>query len=207
MDGVLATKNVVSSAIEAMPQASLVWAGVCVALEVFAGPIEQTETSRNGILYVSKQMEWYCRLSADLSEESIRNGEHLLATKCEWDNRITDLYKQLLLYQMKTVCSFYCHCGFVFLRDIVKLDDWTGELTAIWDAEECFRADTTIFTVLQANSYLRELVFQQLLEKDLQCVRHLRLTDLCVDKTRIEQDKGGLLEGLYRWVLQNSEFK
>jgi hypothetical protein len=34
MDGVLATKNVVSLAIEAMPQASLVWAGVCVALEV-----------------------------------------------------------------------------------------------------------------------------------------------------------------------------
>jgi hypothetical protein len=34
MDVVLATKNVVSLAIEAMPQASLVWAGVCVALEV-----------------------------------------------------------------------------------------------------------------------------------------------------------------------------
>lgn len=34
MDGVLVTKNVVSLAIQAMPQASLVWAGVCVALEV-----------------------------------------------------------------------------------------------------------------------------------------------------------------------------
>jgi hypothetical protein len=34
MDGVLAVTNVVSLAIEAMPQASLVWAGVCVALEV-----------------------------------------------------------------------------------------------------------------------------------------------------------------------------
>ena len=36
MDSVSAVKNVVSSAIEAMPQASLVWAGVCVALEVSA---------------------------------------------------------------------------------------------------------------------------------------------------------------------------
>ena len=34
IDGVLATKNVVSSAIKAIPQASLVWAGVCVVLEV-----------------------------------------------------------------------------------------------------------------------------------------------------------------------------
>ena len=108
---------------------------------------------------------------------------------------------------MKTVCYFYRHRGLVFLRDIVKLDDWTGELVAIRDAEERLRGDTTIFTALQANSYLRELVVQQLCEKDLQCVRHLRLTDPRLDKTRIEQDKGGLLEGSYRWVLQNPQFK
>jgi len=113
MDVVFATKNVVSLAIQAMLQASLVWAGVCVALEVstlerlafspltlqlLAGPIKQAEASCNGIEYVLKQMEWYCCLSADLSEEPIRNSQHLLATKCEWDNRITDLYQQLLLY-------------------------------------------------------------------------------------------------------------
>jgi len=176
-------------------------------VQVLAGPIKQTETSRNGIEYVSKQIEWYCCLSADLSEEPIRNSQHPLATKCEWDNRITDLYQQLLLYQMKTVCSFYRRRGLVFLRDIVKLDDWTGELTAIRDAEGRFKADTTIYTALQANSYLRQLVVQQLSEKDLQCVQHLRLTDPRYDKKRIEQDKGGLLEGSYRWVLQNPEFK
>lgn len=176
-------------------------------MQVLAGPIKQTETSRNGIEYVSKQIEWYCCLSADLSEEPIRNSQHPLATKCEWDNRITDLYQQLLLYQMKTVCSFYRRRGLVFLRDIVKLDDWTGELTAIRDAEGRFKADTTIYTALQANSYLRQLVVQQLSEKDLQCVQHLRLTDPRYDKKRIEQDKGGLLEGSYRWVLQNPEFK
>jgi hypothetical protein len=152
-------------------------------------------------------MEWYCRLSADLSEKVIDGGEHPLATKCEWDNRITDLYKQLLLYQMKTVCSFYRHRGLVFLRDIIKLDDWTGELTAIRDAEARFKADITIYTALQANSYLRELVVQQMSEKDLQCIRQLRLTDPRDDKKRIEHVKGGLLEGSYRWVLQNPEFK
>lgn len=173
---------------------------------MLAGPIKQTETSRNGIEYVSKQMEWYCRLSADLSEEPIPNSQHPLATKSEWDNRITDLYQQLLLYQIKTVCYFYRHRGLVFLRDIVKLDDWTGELTAIRDAEGRFKADTTICTALQTNSYLRQLVVQQLSEKELECVRHLRLTDPRDDKKRIEQDKGGLLEGSYRWVLQAPEF-
>jgi len=50
---------------------------------VLTGPIEQTKTSRDGIEYVSKQMEWYCHLSADLSEEPTGNGEHPLATKSE----------------------------------------------------------------------------------------------------------------------------
>ncbi|KAK0707058.1 NACHT domain-containing protein [Lasiosphaeria miniovina] len=74
------------------------------------------------------------------------------------------------------------------------------------DAEERFKANTTIYTALQANSYLRQLVVQQLSEKELQCVQHLRLTDPRDDKKRIEHDKGGLLEGSYRWVLQKSEF-
>jgi len=79
---------------------------------------------------------------------------------------------------MNTVCySFYRHRSVVFLRDILKLDNWTGELTAIRDAKARFKANTTIYTALQTNSYLRQLVVQRLSEKELQCVRHLRLTD------------------------------
>jgi len=89
IDVLLATKNVVSSAIKAMPQASLVWASVYVALEVsnperlafppltlqiLDGPIKQIEACCNSIEYVSKQMEWYCYLSANLSEEPIHNN-------------------------------------------------------------------------------------------------------------------------------------
>jgi len=98
---------------------------------------------------------------------------------------------------MKTVYSFYRHRGLVFLRNIVKLDDWTGELTTIRDAEGRFRADTTIYTALQTNSYLQQLVVQQLSKKELQCVQQLRLTDPRNDKKHIKQAKGGLLEGLY----------
>ncbi|KAI9656423.1 MAG: hypothetical protein M1829_000414 [Trizodia sp. TS-e1964] len=39
------------------------------------------------------------------------------------------------------------------------------------------------------------------------CLRDLRTTDPRVDKKRIEQTRGGLLEDLYRWILQNSEFQ
>ncbi len=43
--------------------------------------------------------------------------------------------------------------------------------------------------------------------KDEKCLRHLYATDPIDDKDRIEQDKGGLLEDSYDWILQNSDFQ
>ena len=40
-----------------------------------------------------------------------------------------------------------------------------------------------------------------------QCLRDLRLTDPRDDKKRIEQKKGGLFRGSYRWILENADFR
>ncbi|KAF2627343.1 beta transducin-like protein HET-E4s [Macroventuria anomochaeta] len=45
------------------------------------------------------------------------------------------------------------------------------------------------------------------LRKQEECLRDLRPTDPRNDKKRIEDTKGGLLEGSYRWVLDNSSFQ
>jgi len=39
------------------------------------------------------------------------------------------------------------------------------------------------------------------------CLQNLRVTDPRDDKKRIEDTKGGLLEGSYRWILENSNFQ
>ncbi|PQE03465.1 Vegetative incompatibility HET-E-1 protein [Rutstroemia sp. NJR-2017a BBW] len=39
------------------------------------------------------------------------------------------------------------------------------------------------------------------------CIKDLRLSDPRDDKKRIEDTKGGLLEDLYNWILENSEFR
>jgi hypothetical protein len=44
-------------------------------------------------------------------------------------------------------------------------------------------------------------------DKIQKCIQDLRLTDPRNDKKRIEATKGGLLEGLYRWILENSDFQ
>jgi hypothetical protein len=45
------------------------------------------------------------------------------------------------------------------------------------------------------------------IRKREECLRDLRPTDPRDDKKRIEDMKGGLLEGSYRWVLENSSFQ
>src|SRR5256714_10373098 len=47
----------------------------------------------------------------------------------------------------------------------------------------------------------------QMQKEDSECVQHLRLTDPRDDKMRIEGTKGGLLEGCYHWILENSDFQ
>ena len=44
-------------------------------------------------------------------------------------------------------------------------------------------------------------------KEDLECIRNLRLTDPRDDKKRIEETKGGLLEGSYRWIFEHSGFQ
>ncbi|KAL2166005.1 hypothetical protein VTG60DRAFT_3456 [Thermothelomyces hinnuleus] len=115
---------------------------------------------------------------------------------------------------MKTVYSYYRHRGLVFVRDLINLDDWATEKQKIQDAEDRLQKDIQTYITRQSTSHLKQLAHhaydqekQQLSDKDEQCRKHLRLTDPRHDKARIERTKGGLLLDLYRWVLENQEFK
>jgi hypothetical protein len=54
------------------------------------------------------------------------------------------------------------------------------------------------------NAYNR---VRELINKRERCIQHLRLTDPRDDKKRIEETKGGLLEGSYHWVLDSVSFQ
>ncbi|KAJ9139419.1 WD40 repeat-like protein [Pleurostoma richardsiae] len=214
VQAVLSLKDTVSLAIQAVPQAALAWSGVCIAMEMLVNPIKQTEANRNGVEHVIKSMDWYWSLSSSLLRVTTGDGDGLSEVRRQLETQIVDLYRALLSYQMKSVYSYYRHRGLVFLRDIVKLDDWDGDQKAILDAEARFRHYTKAYTTQQTNSHLQlassrleQLVTNQLSEKDHQCLKDLRLTDPRDDKTRIEQTKGGLLRDSYRWILDNPDFR
>ncbi|KAK1776004.1 NACHT domain-containing protein, partial [Copromyces sp. CBS 386.78] len=198
VDIVLSAKNIISAAIQAVPQAALAWTGICIALEMLANPIKETEANRKGIDYVVKRMDWYWNLSTSLLRGPTNSISELDGMRGELENQIVDLYKALLSYQIKSVCAYYRNRGLVFLRDMITLDDWKADLGTIQDAENCFQNDTQTYTNQQVTSRLEQLVSYAMSEKDQQSLKHLRLTDPRDDKVRIERTKGGLLQDSYR---------
>ncbi|KAL2195258.1 NACHT domain-containing protein [Corynascus similis CBS 632.67] len=183
-------------------------------IKMIANPISATETNCRGIDYVVQKMDWYWSLSSPLLEDLPNHADKLSKVRGELEKEIVDLYKALLFYQIKSVCSYYRNRGLVLLRDIIKLDDWDADLEAIRDIERCFRHDAQAYTAQKVTSHLEQLVnhaqkqeTQQMSEKSQQCLKHLRVTNPRDDKRRIEQTKGGLLADSYRWVLDNADFR
>ncbi|KAK4119289.1 hypothetical protein N657DRAFT_627137 [Parathielavia appendiculata] len=152
---ILSAKPIIDAAIQNIPQAALPWAGVCVALQ--ANPPESCERRSNlaGIIHVVSGIDWYCALS-----EHLLKKDHV-DESLEWippllQARVIALYKALLLYQIKSVCSYYRHQGVVFLRALVNWDHWDSCLDAGQDAEK-FLNDWGQFDEIKAGSLRREL--------------------------------------------------
>ncbi|KAN0094211.1 WD40 repeat-like protein [Hyaloscypha variabilis] len=211
---VLSTKTIVDSALQAAPYAALAWSGCCFALQILLNPIQQTSANRDGITYVLRRMKWYWELSKLLLKETV--SEEFAGPRTELKSQIVDLYKSILLYQMQSVCSYYSRV-LSFLRDIVKLDDWDGKLTAIENSEKNFRHDSDAYRAQYQIEILRgiseAIEHQSSLQEKLRmnednkrCLQDLRLTDPSVDMRSIEASKDNLLRDSYVWILQRQEY-
>jgi hypothetical protein len=184
-------------------------------LQMLQNPISATEANRNGIEYVIKRMDWYWNLSSVIFKEDPNDHNSGLASvRLRLETQVIDLYKALLLYEMKSVCLYYRSRGLVLLRDIAKLDDWNGDVRDIQNAERIFNDGSNTFVDLKMASNLEQLVTYsemqsklQMTKEDQQCMKDLRLTDPSVDKKRIEQTKGGLLHDAYSWILENGDYQ
>ncbi|KAH7111793.1 hypothetical protein B0J11DRAFT_447333, partial [Dendryphion nanum] len=205
LQAALAVKEVVDKAIQASPEAAVAWVGVCFALEILMNPLTQASSNREGIAYVVSRMDWYWNLSGMLLDENMSEG-HPPGLRDELANIVTELYTKLLLYQMKSVCYYHRTRLSVFARDLIKLDNWDGELSDIQTAEAKVQEDSA-----HIGSAIREQTKQQErmqeTSADNKCRADLRLTDPRDDKKRIEETKGGLLKDAYRWVLDNPDFR
>ncbi|KAL7911650.1 hypothetical protein GGI35DRAFT_491816 [Trichoderma velutinum] len=207
------TKKLVSDAIKDMPQAALPWVVVYISLSILANPISQTEANQMGIEYIGTTIKWYWEQASLLFDDSSKDRS-FIGVRNELQMAFIDFYKKLLQFQMKSICNYYRHRSYVFLRDLVELDNWDGSLKSIQTDDNSLRNRIRAFLSLESESHLRVIahhtkaqVKYQRTQEDQQCLRDLRITDPRADRSRIENTKGGLLQESYLWILGNPQFQ
>ncbi|UKZ68353.1 uncharacterized protein TrAtP1_009392 [Trichoderma atroviride] len=213
MQVVNATKKMIGDTIKDVPQAALPWAIVCVSLEILGNPISQTDANRAAVKYIGDTIKWYWEHATRLFGKDHAEN-HMEGFQRELQTAFVDFYKKLLQFQMKSICDYYRHRGSVFLRDIVKLDDWDGSLRSIREDDESLRDKVNGFLGYKIESHLKGLTLEakahdkyQRTREDQQCLRDLFITDPRDDKARIEETKGGLFEDSYRWIFENPKYQ
>lgn len=181
---------------------------------------------------MTSRMNWYYALAGQLlDKDNIVCGQKPLETVLEsLEETVITLYQALLLYQMKSVCSYYRNRFSGFLHALANMDDWDGELKNILDAESKVQADSMQYTQQHARNSLvsladsakemkarlgdlhqdlQDLILMQkaqMDDKDTQCLR-----DLCVEDPRdvmeyVESSKDELLHDAFRWILLTSHY-
>ncbi|KID82919.1 NACHT and WD40 domain protein [Metarhizium guizhouense ARSEF 977] len=234
----LSAKGMIDLAIQNIPQAALPWAGVCIGLQILLNPAKATASNLSGITYVISRMDWYCALTEHLlKKDSINIGDGSITdSACEnvlqqLEAKVVHLYKSLLLYQMRSVCSYYRNRGYSLLRDLVNLDDWDADVMSIQAAEKSLQMDSDQYNRLREKEVLGELAkraegMQGLLgdihqtlqdfvtlqktirrdDMDAACQKDLRVVDPQHDMERIERSKDGLIDGAYNWIFRTREY-
>ncbi|KAJ5338643.1 hypothetical protein N7452_005371 [Penicillium brevicompactum] len=221
----LGLNDMITLAIKRVPEAALAWSVVSLSMQMFLNPLQQTEVNRVGIKYVMSKMDWYWELPAHLLQESEVKKDIYAKLRLELRQQIVDLYKSLLSYEIKSVCSYFRHRGLQFLRDFAQLEGWDGTLDQIQTAETALRQNSETYNVHQILDHHRQdtsilydigkcLEEQKCLqkciledEKNQECKKDLLLTNPAEDMARIESSKGFLLAGSCGWILTHPSFK
>ncbi len=178
-------------------------------------------------------MDWYCALVEHLlDKDNIKSANQSFeGILQQLESRVISLYKALLLYQMKSICSYYRNQGLVFLRGLLSLDNWNDDLKNVTDMETAVRNDANQYVEEHTRAILgtvanhakgMEKLLQDLLQdirdfistqKDLRrddmetaCRRDLRVVDPQHDMERIEKSKDELLDDAYKWILDTPQY-
>lgn len=195
-------------------------------------PLKATTSNLKGIALVNKRMKWYCALTDSQFQTEARTDEkdHYSKLEDRLRDQVLDLYKALLVYQMKSACWYYRSKGMIILRGLANIDDWDAELKKVTDAEDALQKDMTQFNGegLRKNSerILGEVMsikaisngvehFEQIFsdfwdsqKKDdtAKCLGDLFLIDPQQTMEDLKKKKGGLLNSASDWILETREY-
>jgi len=152
--------------------------------------------------------KWFTRgwtlqeLLAPSSVEFFSQEGERLGDKCSLKQQIHEITGiPILALQGVPLSQFRVDERFLWIerRQTKLAEDKVYSLLGIFDVE------IPLFYGEGAPNAFKRL--REVIDKREKCVQDLRLTDPRDDKKRIENTKGGLLEDLYRWILENADFQ
>ncbi|KAK1777705.1 hypothetical protein QBC45DRAFT_433968 [Copromyces sp. CBS 386.78] len=224
----LTLQNFIGEAVKASPEASLVWAGVCLVLPLLTQPVIADEAQRNGFSYVTSRISFWTTL-----ERQLANVGNWTETAQE---EFVTLYQYLLEFQVRTVLRYHQGGLERFVQDLSS-NVWGELIATIKDQEALLHQDlqhyhntNVAFTseVLKQNSNkslesnarflealqeIQHIVLkdaeEKLEDKEKKCLRLFRLTDNQRDisyewyKSRVEKR----VEGTCIWAIEHENFQ
>lgn len=187
-------------------------------------------------------MDWYCvltdQLLSNVNEDNIANEENTTnktgspnSVRKQLEQRIIELYKAILQYQMKSVCSYYRNQYKEFFFNLVDLKDWDGARTDVESAENTLKEDWEQYRKTQAmelwgnlvnltrtnqsqlmdiGQTLKEVItLQKVMRMDdekQQCIHDLRVVSPQDDMARIEKEKEEYVDDASDWIFQDDKY-
>ncbi|KAJ5392566.1 NACHT-domain-containing protein [Penicillium cosmopolitanum] len=219
----------VKDAIKDVPYAPAVMAGITLILPLLKNPATVEAANNEGFTYVTSQMRYY------IAMEGLLLPDITADVKADLTERVIDLYKSIIDFQLQSVIRFYRGRTKNYFRSLFKYDDWTSMLKNIRNSETelrdkleqvASRASIQLLDKLsrEAHESRQELAnilseIQELVKisrgvakqwseaENRRCRETLQATDPSLDKARIEESKGGLLKDCYSWILEHEDFK
>ena len=186
---VLWGKDLIGEAMKFSPEASIVWAGVCLILPLLTNPTTADEANRDGFAYVSTRMRYYTALGP-LLEQLCQNPKVNGALRTEANGHIIDLYQHILEFQISSVLRFYYSSLRRYGSDVLQQKDWKHMRLDIEKLDATLHQNLTQISTLVGGQELEDLnkTSRQLNEttnKNLEVMQSL----LCISEQQLEVTK------------------
>jgi hypothetical protein len=197
---------------------------------MLSNPAKAVELNREGMTHVINRMHWYATLTEHLLNTSNADVPFKSVLQ-QLEQKVVQLYKAILLYQMKSVCSYYQHQGLEFIKTLFIPEKWAEDLKSVTDAEIQLLDDWKRYDMVRAakveielleltksmesslvviHQDLREFIDQQQKVQadgeNKECLQDLRVINPQDDMQRIEDEKEELLDDAYKWILEDERY-
>ncbi|PWY84057.1 NACHT and WD40 domain protein [Aspergillus eucalypticola CBS 122712] len=206
-------KAILDIPLKNVSQTALPWAVISSSVDILLKPVSVGAALYNGVAYAISRIEWYSKLTNKLlCADSIKDEKSLHGIREDIAGRITSLYESLLFYQIKSVCFYYKKYQLlVWARGLLELDDWSGDLKHIQEAEDALARDCALFDMEYMKGQMKAMIMDtktaedsQEFQKRLQAIR--RVDPQATVKT-IESLKESVMDDLYTWIFDTEQFK